>query len=202
MPPGASSPITHPSRSLNEFADAAGRSFHARTQPLTDCVANACARGTFPYFRQNTTQPGALGSVLTWEGAQYAGTNLASRDYLGLASDTRVLEAAIAASRAFGIHACGAETTGGGFSAAGELLERVCALTQHPFGMLFGSGWAAGYGSVRGMVRPHDHVIIDAHAHNSLQHGASASTPNVRTFAHNNASSLRSEERRVGKECA
>ena len=179
-----------PSRSLSEFADAIGRSFHARTQPLTDWLGNACARGTFPYFRQNTTQPGALGNVLTWEGVQYSGINLASRDYLGLAGDPRVLEAAIAASRAFGIHSCGTETTGGGFSAASELLARVCTLTQHPFGMLFASGWAAGYGSIRGMVRPHDHVIIDAHAHNSLQHGAGASTPNVRSFVHNNASSL------------
>ena len=190
MSAGVSSSITHPSRSLSEFADANGRSFHARTQPLADCVANASVRGTFPYFRQNTSQPGALGSVLTWEGAQYGGINLASRDYLGLASDPRVMEAAITACRTFGVHACGTETAGGGFTAAAELLARVCTLTQHPYGMLFASGWAARYGSVRGMVRPHDHVIIDAHAHNGLQHGAAAGTPNVRTFAHNNASSL------------
>jgi glycine C-acetyltransferase len=46
-------------------------------------------------------------------------------------------------------------------------------------------------------VRPHDFIVIDALAHNCLQHGAYASTPNVTVFTHNSADSLRKRVARI-----
>ena len=38
--------------------------------------------------------------------------------------------------------------------------------------VLYATGWQAGYASVQGFVRPHDHVVIDVLAHSCLQEGA------------------------------
>jgi len=49
---------------------------------------------------------------------------------------------------------------------------------------LFPTGWAAGYGAIRALVRERDHVLIDRLAHACLQDGARSATRNVHTFDH------------------
>jgi 7-keto-8-aminopelargonate synthetase-like enzyme len=62
---------------------------------------------------------------------------------------------------------------------------------------LYPTGWAAGYGVVRGLVRNDDHVIIDALAHSCLQEGAYAATRNVHINSHNNLQSVRRHLQRI-----
>ena len=50
--------------------------------------------------------------------------------------------------------------------------------------MLFPTGWAAGYGAIRGLVRSADHIVIDALAHTCLQEGANAATRNIYMHRH------------------
>ena len=50
--------------------------------------------------------------------------------------------------------------------------------------MLYPTGWAAGYGVIKGLVRPNDHVVLDALAHACLQEGANSATANVRLHRH------------------
>ena len=53
-----------------------------------------------------------------------------------------------------------------------------------PEAVLFPTGWAAGYGVIRGLVRSADHIVIDALAHVCLQEGANAATRNIYTHRH------------------
>ena len=50
--------------------------------------------------------------------------------------------------------------------------------------MLYPTGWAAGYGAIRGLVRSADHIVIDALAHTCLQEGANAATRNIYMHRH------------------
>jgi glycine C-acetyltransferase len=49
---------------------------------------------------------------------------------------------------------------------------------------LFPTGWAAGFGVIKGLVRSADHIVMDALAHACLQEGAAAATRNVYLFRH------------------
>jgi len=49
---------------------------------------------------------------------------------------------------------------------------------------LYPTGWAAGFGVVKGLVRSADHVVMDMLSHSCLQEGASAATNNVHVFRH------------------
>lgn len=91
----------------------------------------------------------------------------------------------------FGTHSAGSEPMGGGSKETQLLEQEIADFLGMPHVVLFPTGWGAGYGAIRALVRPYDHVFIDALARNCLQHGAYASTPNVVPFAHNDIASLR-----------
>ena len=50
--------------------------------------------------------------------------------------------------------------------------------------MLYPTGWAAGFGVIKGLVRSADHVVMDMLSHSCLQEGANAATNNVHLFRH------------------
>ena len=42
--------------------------------------------------------------------------------------------------------------------------------------VLYPTGWAAGFGVIKGLVRSADHVVMDMLSHSCLQEGANAAT--------------------------
>ena len=50
--------------------------------------------------------------------------------------------------------------------------------------ILYPTGWAAGYGVIKGLVRSSDHIVMDTLSHVCLQEGANAATRNVYQFRH------------------
>src|SRR5207244_1734274 len=54
-----------------------------------------------------------------------------------------------------------------------------------------------GYGVIRGLVRPEDHVVMDGLAHNCLQDGAIASTQNIHLHSHLNLDAVRRHLKRI-----
>jgi glycine C-acetyltransferase len=173
-----------------------GRWFSDRYRGLAEDVANASAQGLWQYFRSHRGAVEPEAKVVDEAGRAWSGLNVASQDYLGLAQDPRVHDAAIRVIEHVGVHSSGAPPMGGGLELGGRVAARVGAALGKEHVLLFPTGWAAGYGIIRGLVRPHDYVVIDALAHNCLQHGAASATPNVSLFAHNDMSSL---ERRLSR---
>jgi len=45
--------------------------------------------------------------------------------------------------------------------------------------IIFSTGWMAGYGAIRGLVREYDHIVMDKLSHNCLVEGARISTKNI-----------------------
>ncbi|MEQ9569104.1 MAG: hypothetical protein RLN75_02850, partial [Longimicrobiales bacterium] len=157
---------THPdTRSLADFAGADEGDLITRYGPLADWVDRNAARGLFQFIRSHETRPGRTTSVVDFGGNRHGGINLSSQDYLGLAADTRVTAAAVRACLQFGPHSAGSEPMGDGFSSADLLQAELEEVLGNRRVVLFPTGWAAGYGSLAGIVRPDDTILIDGLAH-------------------------------------
>jgi len=50
--------------------------------------------------------------------------------------------------------------------------------------VLYPTGWAAGFGVIKGLVRSADHVVMDMLSHSCLQEGANAATNKIHLFRH------------------
>jgi len=111
--------------------------------------------------------------------------NFSSNDYLGLANDPRLREAAIAAIGDFGVGA-GASRLISGTHSPHLCLERALAKWKGAEAALcFSSGYAAALGTIPALVSKNDVVLLDKLCHASLIDGAKLSGAILRVFPHN-----------------
>lgn len=97
--------------------------------------------------------------------------NFCSNDYLGLAADPRVAQAARGALADSGTGS-GASALISGYNREHRLLEEALAeFTGYPRVLLFSSGWAANCGVLRGLLTREDTLIADELNHASLIDG-------------------------------
>jgi glycine C-acetyltransferase len=147
--------------------------------------------GVWPYARSTETAPLAHTTAWSDDGAdRIQGINFASQDYLSLSSHPRIKQAAIDAIHAFGAHSAGSAALLGNTANSVQLERALSDFLNGRQVVLYATGWSAGYASVQGFVRPHDHVVIDILAHSCLQEGARASTPNVHLYSHLNVDAV------------
>jgi len=183
--------------SFARFALAHGPNIPERCAPLLDWANRRLAEGTWSFCRVQEARTGTDGIYRGWNGQRYHGLNFAAQDYLGLAQDPRVIDAARGAIDAFGLHGAGSEVNGGTTPPADELARRLAEWLGQTHCIIFPTGWAAGYAAIRGLVRKPDHVVIDRLAHNCLREGGLASGASITAFDHNNVTSLRQELERI-----
>jgi 8-amino-7-oxononanoate synthase len=118
--------------------------------------------------------------------------NFSSNDYLGLANDPRLREAAIAAIGEFGVGA-GASRLISGTQSAHLRLERALAKWKGTEAALcFSSGYAAALGTIPALATKNDVVLLDKLCHASLIDGARLSGAILRVFPHNHLGKLES----------
>ncbi len=144
----------------------------------------------WPYGKSTTSAPKTHCTALSDSGVAVSGVNFASQDYLSLASHPVIKDAAIAAIRDFGVHSAGSAALLGNTRYSLELESELRDFMGGREVVLYPTGWSAGFASIQGFVRPHDHVVMDALAHSCLQEGARASTPNVQLYGHLNSRGL------------
>ena len=118
--------------------------------------------------------------------------NFSSNDYLGLAGDSRLREAAIGAITEFGVGA-GASRLISGTQSPHLRLERALAKWKGTeAGLCFSSGYAAALGTIPALVSKSDVVLLDKLCHASLIDGAKLSGAVLRVFPHNHLGKLES----------
>jgi 8-amino-7-oxononanoate synthase len=118
--------------------------------------------------------------------------NFSSNDYLGLANDSRLREAAIAAIGEFGVGA-GASRLISGTQSPHLRLERALAKWKGTEAALcFSSGYAAALGAIPALVGKNDVIVLDKLCHASLIDGAKLSGAVLRVFPHNHLGKLES----------
>jgi 8-amino-7-oxononanoate synthase len=117
--------------------------------------------------------------------------NLGSNNYLGLADDPRVIEAATAALRRFGTSTSGSRVLNGTTRLHLELEEELADHYGTEAAVLTSSGINANIALLSTVGGPGDVLLVDGHAHASVHAGAAASRGTVVRFRHNDLTSLR-----------
>jgi glycine C-acetyltransferase/8-amino-7-oxononanoate synthase len=118
--------------------------------------------------------------------------NFSSNDYLGLANDPRLREAAIGAIGDFGAGA-GASRLISGTQSLHLRLERALAKWKGAESALcFSSGYAAALGTIPALISKSDVILLDKLCHASLIDGAKLSGAILRVFPHNHPGKLES----------
>ncbi len=113
-----------------------------------------------------------------------------SNDYLGLANDPRLIEAACVGAKRYGVGA-GASHLINGHSAAHHDLEQVlAAFTGFPQALLFSTGYMANIGVVTALVGREDAVFADKLNHASLNDAVLLSRTRFIRYAHNDMAAL------------
>ena len=129
-------------------------------------------------------QPGTI----HLEGRTYIGLGL--NDYLGLASDPRVIAAAQAALRTFGAGARASRHLGGDTVLHRELEEELADLKSAESALLFASGYGANVGVVSALPGRGDTLCSDELNHASIIDGARLSGAQIRIYRHCDAADL------------
>ena len=110
--------------------------------------------------------------------------DLASNDYLGLARDPRVVEAAVLASRAYGAGSTGSRLVTGSLDLHDELAAALAAHTGAAAGLVFSSGYLANLGAIAGLAEPDVLVVSDAQNHASIVDACRLSRSRVSVVPH------------------
>ncbi|MEM1310190.1 MAG: 8-amino-7-oxononanoate synthase [Cyanobacteria bacterium P01_H01_bin.153] len=137
-----------------------------------------------------TTQPlgGKAGPVMTWQGRPVV--NFASNDYLGLAGDARLAEAAIAAIRTYGTGSTGSRLLSGHRELHYQLEQAIAQWKGTEDAIVFSSGYLANTGTISALVNHRDLILADQYNHSSLISGAQLSGATVQTYQHCDESDL------------
>jgi 8-amino-7-oxononanoate synthase len=117
--------------------------------------------------------------------------NFASNDYLGLAQDPKVKQAAAEAARKFGAGSGASRLITGTLSLHSELDARLATFKQTPAAITFESGYAAALGTIPALFGQGDVIILDKLAHASLIDGARLSGAEIRIYPHNRLERLK-----------
>mgnify|MGYP003349780313 CR=1 FL=1 len=183
--------------STRDFIGGEHRDLRARPRAFHDWLVRRRGQGLHPYARTLQGPPAAVARLAQADGSLASGLNFSSQDYLSLSMHPAVCDAATEAVARWGVHSAGSTVLAGNVG-EGDLLEQE--LAEH-LGMahvrLFPTGWAAGYGLLRALVGPEDHVVMDQLAHNCLHEGARAATRHVHLHRHLDVDHARTLLRRI-----
>lgn len=143
------------------------------------------------WYRSVSTLQTLPGPVVQLEGREVI--NFASNDYLGLAGDERLIQAAIVATKAFGTGSTGSRLLSGHRELHRELECAIASLKQTEDALVFSSGYLANLGAIAALVGKRDLILSDAYNHSSLKNGAILSGAVVVNYAHSDIADLKSK---------
>src|SRR5437588_1310580 len=112
--------------------------------------------------------------------------NLASNNYLGLTTHPKLREAAIAATKKYGVGSGAVRTVSGTMSIHMELEEKIARFKNTEACVVFQSGFAANAGTVSAILGKEDFIISDELNHASIIDGARLSRAKILVFEHKN----------------
>ena len=118
--------------------------------------------------------------------------NFSSNDYLGLATEPALREAAKAAIDQYGVGSGASRLVCGTLSPHVRLEEKLAEFKRTEAALVFSSGYATALGTLGALCRKDDVIILDKLAHASLIDGARLSGAHVRVYPHNHMGKLES----------
>jgi 8-amino-7-oxononanoate synthase len=116
--------------------------------------------------------------------------NFASNDYLGLAGDERLRQAAIAAIAECGTGSTGSRLLSGHRQLHRELELAIASWKQTEDALVFSSGYLANLGTIAALLGKRDLILGDRYNHSSLKNGAKLSQATVIDYEHSDLQDL------------
>jgi 8-amino-7-oxononanoate synthase len=110
--------------------------------------------------------------------------NFGGNDYLGLAADDRLIQAAIAALQEYGTGSTGSRLVSGHRQLHRDLEQAIAQLKQTEDALVFSSGYLANLSTVSALVNTRDLILADEYNHSSLKNGAILSKATVIEYRH------------------
>lgn len=141
------------------------------------------------WYRSVQTLESRPGAVIQLDGREVI--NFASNDYLGLAGDERLIQAAVAATQEFGTGSTGSRLLSGHRQLHRELENAIASLKQTQDALIFSSGYLANLGTIAALVGKRDLILSDNYNHSSLKNGAVLSGAVVIDYAHSDINDLK-----------
>jgi glycine C-acetyltransferase len=114
--------------------------------------------------------------------------NLASNNYLGLTTHPKLREAALEATRKYGVGSGAVRTIAGTMKIHMELEEKIARFKNVEACVVFQSGFAANAGTVSAVLGKEDFIISDQLNHASIIDGARLSRAKILVFNHKDLS--------------
>lgn len=154
----------------------------ARTNPLsylTDELNTLKEKGT--YFRLRVLED-QQDAVCTFDGKRVI--NLASNNYLGLTTHPKLREAALEATKKYGVGSGAVRTIAGTMSLHMELERKIAEFKNVEACVVFQSGFTANAGTVSAILGKEDYIISDELNHASIIDGCRLSRAKILVFRH------------------
>ncbi|HTL59725.1 MAG TPA: 8-amino-7-oxononanoate synthase [Candidatus Limnocylindrales bacterium] len=116
--------------------------------------------------------------------------NFSSNDYLGLANETVLKDAAIEAVNRYGAGAGASRLICGSLNPHHELDQNIAQFKNAPAALSFSSGYAAALGTICALLGKSDIIILDKLVHACIVDAARLCGARIRVFAHNDLNDL------------
>ncbi|AOH53317.1 glycine C-acetyltransferase [Peribacillus muralis] len=166
------------SESLNQF--------------LTDNLNDLKDKGLY-----NVIDPveGPNGPVITIAGRELI--NLSSNNYLGLATDRRLIDACIEATKKYGVGAGAVRTINGTLDIHVKLEEKLAEFKHTEAAIAYQSGFNCNMAAISGVMDKNDAILSDELNHASIIDGCRLSKAKIIPFIHSDMEDLRSKARQA-----
>jgi glycine C-acetyltransferase len=155
-----------------------------RTNPLsylTEQLNDLKTKGTYLHLRVLEDEQAP---ECTFDGKRVI--NLASNSYLGLTTHPKLREAALEATRKYGVGSGAVRTIAGTMKIHMQLEEKIARFKNVEACVVFQSGFAANAGTVSAVLGKDDFIISDQLNHASIIDGARLSRAKILVFEHKN----------------
>ncbi|MDN4600957.1 glycine C-acetyltransferase [Paenibacillus sp. F6_3S_P_1C] len=137
------------------------------------------------------TLQGANGPVIRIDGTSLI--NLSSNNYLGLATDYRLIDASVKASQTYGAGAGAVRTINGTMDLHIELEEKLARFKKTEAVIVYQSGFNCNMAAISAVMDQHDAILSDELNHASIIDGCRLSRAKVIRFKHSDMNDLRQQ---------
>ena len=156
----------------------------------------AIAAGLYPYFHELQTGQDTEVTMSNRENVLMIGSN----NYLGLTSDPRVKEAAIAATEKYGSGCSGSRFLNGTLDLHVSLEKELARFMRKEAALLFSAGFLANLGIISAIASRGDYILCDRANHASIYDGCRLSFAKMYKYEHNDMNELEKLLQKLGSD--
>lgn len=159
---------------------------------LTENMTELKSKGLY-----NVIDPlqGANGAIITIAGKEYI--NLSSNNYLGLTTDSRLIQAAVEAVNIYGTGAGAVRTINGTLDVHLQLEEKLAQFKNTESVVVYQSGFNCNMAAISAVMDQHDAILSDELNHASIIEGCRLSKAKIIRYNHSDMDDLRSKAKTI-----